>query len=296
MSMMKAEEGPLAISQQSSKETMAVAVEWANTLKKVVEEQHMYADFSGKRYAEVEAWQLVLLFSGLSPVSEYTRPVENDLGEVIAIEAKVNLVDQAGNIVGAGITRCGMDSFPTRGRSDHQDKYRAAESAAQTWAVSKAARLKFSFVMKLAGYEATPADEMRGGPDAHATATVGQRNPNELCSVHNELWFKSGKMPGWAHKDGDLWCNYPRDQKRKEFVDACAAAGVNATDAITKLYEKRSFTSLAPSEVAELLASVPAAKVAGQGSSLNPKGFDELKAFASTDQPPLVTVEVEDGQ
>jgi hypothetical protein len=60
--------------------------------------------------------------------------------------------------------------------------------------------------------------------------------------------------------------------------------------------EKRTFTSLAPSEVAELLASVPAAKAAAQGSSLNPKGFDELKAFSGADHPPLVTVEVEDGQ
>lgn len=278
MAMQQYQEGAGALTPRlTARETMAMASEWAAALQDVVEKQHMYAVVSGKKYPEVDAWQLVLMYAGYSPVTEYTRPMLNDLGELVAVEAKVNLVDGLGNVVGGGIARCGMDSFPTRGREDHEDKYRAAESAAQTWAISKAARMKLGFVMKLAGYQATPADEMRVGPEAKAVASEPDED-TALCPTHNERWFKSAKMRDWAHKieGSNDWCNYPRDEQRRNYVEMATAAGVKPTPHMQEMYGERGFAALSPIEVKKLIDGV----MPSEG--------------APVDQPPLIDVEVED--
>ena len=141
---------------------------WATALKDVMEKQKMYAIIQGKQYPEVEAWQMVIAFANLSPVTQFVEPIyEKD--EIVAYGAQVNLLNQEGVVVGGGYASCGMEGFVTQGKKGW-DRNRAAQSAAQTWAVSKAGRSKFSFVVKMAGYEGTPAEELnpyapdRGAP------------------------------------------------------------------------------------------------------------------------------------
>jgi hypothetical protein len=131
---------------------------WATALKDVMEKQKMYAVIQGKQYPEVEAWQMVIAFANLSPVTKYVEPIyEKD--ELVAYGAQVDLLNLDGVVVGGGYASCGMDGFVTNGKRGW-DRNRAAQSAAQTWAVSKAGRSKFSFVVKMAGYEGTPAEEL----------------------------------------------------------------------------------------------------------------------------------------
>ena len=131
---------------------------WATALKDVMEKQKMYAVIQGKQYPEVEAWQMVIAFANLSPVTQYVEPIYEG-EEIVAYGAQVSLLTLDGVVVGGGYASCGMDGFVTQGKKGW-DRNRAAQSAAQTRAVSKAGRSKFSFVVKMAGYEGTPAEEL----------------------------------------------------------------------------------------------------------------------------------------
>ena len=159
---------------------------WATALKDVMEKQKMYAVIQGKQYPEVEAWQMVIAFANLSPVTQYVEPIyENE--EIVAYGAQVNLLNLDGVVVGGGYASCGMDGFVTQGKKGW-DRNRAAQSAAQTWAVSKAGRSKFSFVVKMAGYEGTPAEEL--SPYVPQAAVRPSTDPNEKAPNG----FQQGKV------------------------------------------------------------------------------------------------------
>jgi hypothetical protein len=169
MSLARQDEGQIEISQvnlpvyENPAEVVKRSGQWASALMEAVEQQKMYADMSGKKYLEVEAWQLVGMFANADAVPGHPIPIEKD-GEIIGYECEA-IVWQHGKIVGQGTMSCGLDAFPCRGKQG-SEKNKAAMSAAQTWAISKALRNKFSFVAKLAGFEGTTADEMRGNDGA----------------------------------------------------------------------------------------------------------------------------------
>jgi hypothetical protein len=189
------------------REVIAGATEQATVLMEIVQARKLFATVGGKMYLEAEAWEVICAFNNVAPDVVYVKPIyEND--EVVAYEAKVNLVDRSGALRGSGIAECSLDSFPTKGRVG-RDKDKAAKSAAQTWAISKAARMAFSWVAVLAGFEPTPASEMKGGP-----APSNGGNDYGICPKHNVPYFKRGAMTSPGHKDDttkDKWCNRPDD-------------------------------------------------------------------------------------
>jgi hypothetical protein len=142
----------------SPREQIAQATEWAAQLTNIVEQARLYRVIMEKKYLMAEAWEIVLTFARTNPVTEWTEMLRDDNGEVCAVKAKVNIMD-GNDVVGSGIMTCGYDDFPCQNRTGTA-KLRAAESTAQTWAMSKAARVKYSWVVSLAGYEPLPADEM----------------------------------------------------------------------------------------------------------------------------------------
>lgn len=181
------------------------AREQARELMAIVEDRKLFAMIQGKKYLEAEAWEIICAFNNVSPDVVYTNPIyEND--EIVAYEAKVNLIDRNGALRGSGISECSMDSFPTKGRTG-RDRDKAAKSAAQTWAISKAARMAFSWVAVLAEYEPTPASEMKSGPVIDSAEDYG------ICEKHGLAYFKSEKMRSPAHRtESGGWCNRPRGE------------------------------------------------------------------------------------
>lgn len=213
---MTTEPQPLAVRDEQSqaltpREVISNAKEQADILMEIVEAKVLFAMVGGKRYLEAEAWEIILSFNKVAPDVVYVKPiydaVHGEDDELVAYEAKVNLIDQFGVLRGSGVAECGMDSFPTRGRTG-RDKDKAAKSAAQTWAISKAARMAFSWVAVLAGFEPTPASEMKGSarPDSASAETAEGYG---ICPVHDEPYFKSGRMKTPAHKLNGGWCNKP---------------------------------------------------------------------------------------
>lgn len=131
---------------------------WAKKLMEVVEQCGLARSMGGKKYLEVEGWQVIGEFAHVRPVIAWVRPwFESE--QLIGYEARCDLYDDENRIVGSGESSCGLDAFPCRGKQG-SEKDKAAKSAAQTWAISRALRNKFSYVAKIGGYQAVPAEEM----------------------------------------------------------------------------------------------------------------------------------------
>lgn len=187
------------------KEVLAAATEQANVLMEVVEARKLYQIIGTKKYLEAEAWEIILAFNRAHPIPEWVKPImEGD--EIVGYIARVNIV-QDGVIVSSGEMPCGFDDFPCRGK-EGTAKHKAAMSAAQTWALSKAAKMKFAWVAVLGGFEPTPAEEMR----QEVTIPAKKDSSSEFyCQKHDFLWFKRGKMRNYAHPlEGGGWCNMPK--------------------------------------------------------------------------------------
>ena len=165
---------PQEIEFASPAEQIAVMEEWASCLMDVVEQKRLYQNIGGKKYLLAEAWEIILSFAHTGSIPEWVREIHED-GVIVGYEAKMLLIKND-ITVGGAIMSCGLDEFPCRGK-EGQAKAKAAKSAAQTWAMSKAARLKYSLVPILAGYEATPAEEMQSSVRAGDPPTVDQSAP-----------------------------------------------------------------------------------------------------------------------
>ena len=204
---------PTAVARIDPQEHVAYYTEVANALNGVILEKELFNTINGRKHVQAEGWETVISLDGAVPIIEWVRPI-TEKGEVIAYEARA-IIQKNGETVAAGEMECGMDEFPTRGQKGRA-KHRAAKSAAQTWAVAKAARTKYAWIVALAGYSGTPAEEVRGAdavePNQRAAQTPAEMmdDPN-WCAEHGELFFKRGKMRGFAHKVGSGWHNKPED-------------------------------------------------------------------------------------
>lgn len=134
------------------------ATYWASSMMAVVDKCGMSKTVAGKKYLQVEAWLLIGEFAHVTPVIEWVREWSN-ANELLGYEARAQLQNEAGQIIGSGESSCGFDAFPCRGKQG-SEKDKAAKSAAQTWAISRALRNKFGYVAKLGGYETVPYEEM----------------------------------------------------------------------------------------------------------------------------------------
>lgn len=148
---------------------------FATNLKKMIIDNKLYTDIRGKNYVNVEGWQIAGAFTGTFPVVESVENLSD--GVVYKYRAEVSLRDKDGNKVGSGVAICtnqeaGKENF---------DEY-AVASMAQTRAVGKAYRMKIGWLLKVAGYETTPAEEM----DAVEAETIDCHH-SEIDLAKNKL-------------------------------------------------------------------------------------------------------------
>ena len=123
----------------------------ARTLTKVVEQANLAINIKGNRYLKFEAWLTIAAGYGYSAHPEWTR-----LREDGAWECRVVARNRDGALVGAAESECGG---PDDGHWAKESS-NSRRSMAQTRAISKAYRSCLSWVVSLAGYSPTPADEM----------------------------------------------------------------------------------------------------------------------------------------
>jgi hypothetical protein len=145
----------LAIKESYSPTKIKDMTAMAAVLKYHVVKHKLYTNIKNKNYAHVEGWQFAGGMMGLFPQVESVQNIST--GTETKWQAKVNLVDQkTGKIVGVGFAVCSSKEANKKGFDEY-----AVLSMAQTRAIGKAYRNLIGWVMKLAGYEGTPSEEMR---------------------------------------------------------------------------------------------------------------------------------------
>lgn len=126
---------------------------FATNLRDLIVQNKLFTAIKGKNYVNVEGWQIAGAFTGTFPIVESVENLSE--GNTYKYRAEVSLRDKEGNKVGYGVAIC-TNKEP--GKTNF-DEY-AVASMAQTRAVGKAYRMKIGWLLKVAGYETTPAEEM----------------------------------------------------------------------------------------------------------------------------------------
>jgi len=168
------------------KEIITKAKNIANALVPVVDRANLFNIIQGRKYVLAEGWTTMAAMLGVFPQTEYCKRLDRE--NEITYQARLVLKHVSGLVVGAGDAICS-----TKEASKAKFDEYAIASMAQTRAVGKACRLSFSWIMALAGYEATPAEEMEfasawqdSPPKKPDSATKSP--PPEQSSEDNRLW------------------------------------------------------------------------------------------------------------
>ena len=129
----------------------------ANDLARFIRENKLFHNIQGKEYVNVEGWQYAGSRLGILPVVDELGLVKDGSDETeIKYQARVNLLDlRTGQIVGSGFAICSNKESSKRYYQEF-----AIASMAQTRAIGKAYRNILAWIIRAAGYEPTPAEEM----------------------------------------------------------------------------------------------------------------------------------------
>lgn len=139
---------------------VAVATDVANALADIIASKTLFNTISGRRYVRVEGWTTLAVLLGCLPREVSATRLED--GTYEAVVELVRIAD--GMVLARASAECGADE-PTWANRPHY----ARRSMAVTRATSKACRIAFSWVMALAGYEVTPAEEIPHDGDGVVT-------------------------------------------------------------------------------------------------------------------------------
>lgn len=162
-------------------ELISAAAAVATQLKQVVVDAHLSQNIQGKEYVRIEGWTTLGMLLGLLP-----REVSTEAKEDGSYVSTVAFCRPDGSIVTQASAECGDE---TDGKWAQRPPY-ARRSMAQTRATGKAARLAFSWIMALAGYAPTPAEEMPS--EADREPIWASKKERETASASILIAFREG--------------------------------------------------------------------------------------------------------
>jgi hypothetical protein len=157
-------------------------LEFATSLKDMIVNNKLFTVIKGKNYVNVEGWQIAGAFTGTFPVVEKVEALPSNRPGEYKYRAEVSLRNSEGNMVGYGVAIC---SNKEAGKSAF-DEY-AVASMAQTRAVGKAFRMKIGWLLKVAGYETTPAEEMDAVEKSREAETSDKPKIREISYAIDKL-------------------------------------------------------------------------------------------------------------
>ena len=184
-------------------EILVQATSVANQFKDLLRRQQMVKNIQGRDHVLVEGWQTVGVMLGLSAVVEWSRPycdpvtgepVMSDY-EVVELnrktgvekrfrvrgfswEARVVARRADGQVVAAGEALCSRNESTWATRADF-----ALRSMAQTRASSKALRAVLGWIVTMAGYNATPSEEVDSQPEGSAVPASDELSKVMLAAL-----------------------------------------------------------------------------------------------------------------
>lgn len=135
--------------------TLPRAKKLGQELQKFLSDNKLVIDIAGKKYVPVEGWQFTGMQLGLTEVVVSCEPVPSDIPKEVKYKAVVEVINQNGTVVSRGFAWCSDQE----GKKKSFEEY-AVASMAQTRAIGKAYRNILSWIVKMGGYETTPAEEI----------------------------------------------------------------------------------------------------------------------------------------
>jgi hypothetical protein len=148
----------LIVNDVQPKDMVEFATNAARVLKDIVTNAKTSVRIKGVEYLKFEAWQTIAKFYNSTVTVEWTKQVFDESG-VINYEARANVIDKTGRIIGSAESSCSKAEKTWSTRENFQVK-----SMAQTRACAKALRNVYAWVVVLANYAPTPAEEMTDDP------------------------------------------------------------------------------------------------------------------------------------
>jgi len=145
----------------------------ADAMKDAVEARGLAVMIQGRKYVLAEGWSLVGAMVGVFPRPRAVEELRTPEGEWFGFRATVDLVTRDGGVVGGAVALCTTSEAQWADRDPNQ-----IASMAQTRATAKAYRQTLGFIMPMAGYAATPAEEMDGIGQARAQSRHAQPPPS----------------------------------------------------------------------------------------------------------------------
>ena len=160
----------------SFKDKISVATEVATTLTEVIQTQGLAVNIQGNNYVTAEGWNCLGTMLGTYAQTEFVEKIEKPKG----YKARVS-IKQGDNVLATAEAIATFGGF--------QKTPQAVYSMAQTRAMGKAYRMCFSWIIKLAGFQPTPAEEMEHPTfnDAYTVehATPGFKTAADLPNVED---------------------------------------------------------------------------------------------------------------
>lgn len=126
----------------------------AKELTRFIDDNRLSANIAGKKYVMVEGWQFAGSQLGLTAIPTDAENISNE--KEVKYKASADVIHVAtGTVVSRGFAICSNNEQ----KKKSFDEY-AIASMAQTRAIGKAYRNNLSWLMKLAGFEGTPVEEI----------------------------------------------------------------------------------------------------------------------------------------
>jgi len=123
----------------------------ANELANVIKQQKLSVNIQGGHYVRCEGWTTLATLMGVMPREVET--IQQEDGVYISTIELIRM--ENGQVLTRASAECGHD------KPWNQRPHYARRSMAQTRATGKACRMAFSWIMSLAGYSATPYEEVQ---------------------------------------------------------------------------------------------------------------------------------------
>lgn len=147
-----------------------VAVSVANCLSDVIRSQDLVKTGLNKKdpnaeYVLIDGWEILGTMLGITPVSRITGEIKNKQGRTVGYKARAYLYrnatinyDADGNEIISGTLVASAEA--SADKTGWQKEGFSMMSMAQTRALSKSYRSALGWIMKMAKFEPTPAEEM----------------------------------------------------------------------------------------------------------------------------------------
>jgi hypothetical protein len=215
----------------------------AKALADVIDSRKLYTAISGRKHVRVEGWTLLGSMLGVFPVLVWCRRVDGGW------EARVEARTLAGNLVGAAEAQCTSDERLWAQRDDF-----ARRSMAQTRATSKALRLPLGFVIALAGYDATPAEEMVAEAEGVEVAT--SQSPTARKKPQAKSATKAATTPAHPAPESLSWTGAISDVLQKPNVNGKTIYTIKAGDIRWTTYSKTAAEDAKHAKLEELPVTI----------------------------------------